>query len=273
MADTLKMPMPHSLPNPASSVLNRIRPTFVWACLFAATLLAPQLLRAQGPPPCPPPNGHISIDSGTYSSQPGVTFKLRHFTGALVPQGRTAPLCYLKQTLLARAEIYVTDASLTEVFSSKLAASGSKIKDFKVVNAPGEVTLSGKIVKVIPINFTVKGPVTTDGTVLMLHADKISADGIPVKALLGLIGEHLSALLSMKGVGGVTVEENTLKFAPEKIAHLIGHIQSVESTEAGLILRYGPSGSVLRRRRAASRAPVHPSPSPVTKPAATPGKE
>jgi hypothetical protein len=221
---------------------------------LAALLLAlPLTLAAQAPPACPPQNSHIVIDSGTFSSQPGVLFRLKHFTATLVPMGKSAPLCYGKFTVLSRGEIYVSDESLTAVFAGKLGSSGSKIHDFKVVNAPDKVTLSGTITKVIPIAFSVSGPVTTDGAVLIVTATGIKADGIPVKALLGLIGEHLNSVFSMKGVTGVTVEDNTLRFAPEQIAHLKGHIQSVETTAGGIILRYG-------------RAPaVHPSP-PATHP-------
>ena len=245
--------------------------------LLAAVVLLPPTLHAQGPPPCPPPNAHLSIDSGTYSSQPGVSFKLRHFTGTLVPQGQTPPLCYLKQTLLTSAEIYVTDASLSEIFSTKLAATASKIKDFKVANSPGQVILSGKIVKIIPIDFSIKGTVTTDGTVLLLHADKIKADGIPIKALLGMVGEHLSNVFSLKGVGGIIVEDNLIKFSPDKIAHLKGHIQSVESTEAGLILRYGGTHSRSRSARPAVPhaldSPGQPGARPNAIPRPTSGKE
>lgn len=256
------MPQPQALPQ------QRIKADYVLV-RGISSCVGPRLLRVVGSmavvcigvssmlhaqaPPCPPPNAHISIDSGTYGPQPGVTFRLRHFTGTLTPQGHSAPLCYLKQTLLTRAEIYASDDSLTEVFASKLDASGSKIKDFKVTNVPGQVTLSGKIVKVIPINFSVKGTITTDGSLLLLHADKIDADGIPVKALLGMIGEHLSAVLNMRGVGGVSVEDNTIRFAPEKIAHLIGHIQSVESMQSGLILRYSSVRSAPHRSKPAAQ--------------------
>ena len=179
------------------------------------------------------------MNSGTFSSQPGVTFRLSHFVATLEPREKTAPGCYQKDTVLAHGEIFISNESLTRVFASKLEAANSKIKNFKVQNGLGKVTLSGSITKVIPIAFTIEGPVSTDGKVLQLAATRIKADGIPVKALLDAVGEHLSAVLKLNGVPGVGVTGDTLSFSPEQIAHLKGHIDSAESRADGLILRYG----------------------------------
>ena len=45
-------------------------------------------------------------------------------------------------------------------------------------------------------------------------------------------------MLKLKGMAGIAVTDNQLAFSPEQIAHLKGHIDSVETTERGLILRY-----------------------------------
>ena len=190
------------------------------------------------------------MDTGSYSSQPGVTFNLRHFAATLVPQGSKAPECYAKVTVVSRAEIFVSNASLTEVFAEKLGKTDSKIKNLKIENGLGKVTLSGSISKLMPIQFTISGSVTTDGTALLLDANQIKADGIPVKALMKMVGEDLGSVLGLKGVNGITVEDNRMSFFPEQIAHLRGYISSVETTNEGLILRYG--------RKPAGRAAAHP---------------
>ena len=156
-----------------------------------------------------------------------------------MPRTQVLPTCLEKDTVMTHGEIFVSNESLTQVFAGKLQNSESKIKDFKVENDVGQATLSGHITKVIPIDFTIAGPVTTDGTSLLLDANKIKADGIPIKALLALIGEHLSAVLKMNGVPGVTVNDNQLVFSPAAIAHIKGHLDSVETTEKGITLRYG----------------------------------
>lgn len=179
------------------------------------------------------------MTGGTFSSQPGVTFRLSHFVATLEPREKTVPGCFQKDTVLSHGEIFISNESLTRVFESKLEGSSQKIKGLKIQNGVGKVRLSGAITKLVPIAFTIEGPVSTDGTVLLLNASTIKADGIPVKALLDLVGEHLSALLKLQGVPGVTVSGNTLSFSPEQIAHLKGHIESAECKPDGLVLRYG----------------------------------
>lgn len=205
---------------------------------LALLLLSVPALTAETPK-CPPPPTHISFEAADFSAQPGVTFRLRHFTAMLVPRASTAPFCYQKMTVVSRAEIFVDNASLTTVFTAKLGESGSKIKDFKVQNGDGTVRLSGKITKIIPIDFIVEGPISTDGTSILLNATKIKADGIPIKALLDIVGQHLGSVLSMGDVGGVVVKDNTISFNPEQIAHLKGRLLTATAAPSGLTLRYG----------------------------------
>ena len=89
---------------------------------------------------------------------------------------------------------------------------------------------------------------TTDGNALQLHAQKFKADGIPLKALLQLIGEHMSSVLSVKSVAGLTVEENTMSFFLGKLAHLEGHISSVATTDRGLTITYSQGANQMIRR-------------------------
>jgi hypothetical protein len=210
--------------------------------MLTAFLGSSPLLPAQSSV-CPAFPSHISIESGVFSSQPGVTFRLRHFVATLVPLGKSAPSCYTKMTVVSHAEIFVSNESLTKVFAEKLGAAKNKIRGFKVENGEGKVTLTGKINKVIPIEFTIEGPVTTDGTSILLDANKIKADGIPVKALLSIVGEHLSSVLGLNGVSGVTVRENRISFSPEQVAHLKGYIESVQTSPQGLLLQYGKTPS------------------------------
>ena len=202
---------------------------------------------------CPPSSGQINMTQGTYSPQPGVSFLLHHFNARLVPQGDRAPLCYGKFTVVSRAVILVSNDSLTHLLSQKLADTGSKIRDFQVINSADGVTLKGTMDKLVPIHFSIFGPVTTDGTALLMHADKVNADGIPIKALLALVGQHLSSVLGMKGVAGVSVQENTMSFFPEQIAHLKGNLHSVVTSANGLTLTYTPVARPAVLVRAAAK--------------------
>lgn len=215
-----------------------------------ALLLCPPMLHA-AVSTCPPPVSHIVIDSGSYSSHPGVVFRLRHFSANLVPMGRTAPSCYAKWTVVSHAEIFVSNDSLTKVFAEKLSAGDTTIKGFQVGNESGKAVLRGRIIKIVPIDFAIEGPVSTDGVSILLNAKTIKADGIPIKALMGIIGDHLNSIFQTNNVPGVTVKENQISFSPELVAHLKGHIQSVEATDAGLILRYSPAPRTTRTNRPA----------------------
>jgi hypothetical protein len=185
---------------------------------------------------CPQDISHISISSGSFSSQPGVSFHLRHFIATLVPVGKKAPACNDRMTVVSHGEIFIDNDSLTKVFNEKLGSAESKIKGFRVENGEGKVTLSGRITKMIPIAFTVEGPVTTDGTLILLSAKTLKADGIPIKGLLAMVGQHMNSVLGIKGMDGITVDQDVLSFSPERVAHLKGHIESVETTSQGLTL-------------------------------------
>ena len=205
----------------------------------AFTLLIASALHAQSDP-CPSSPSHVSIAKGALSPQPGVTFDLRHFRATLVPRGKRAPSCYLKTTLVEHADIFISNESLTGVFAEKMSRSETLIRNLVIKNGLTSVALSGTIKKVVPIAFTIEGPVTTDGTSILMHADKIKADGIPIKALLAMVGEHLNSILALKGANGIQVTGNTLSVSPEQVAHLQGYIAGVQTSPQGLTLHYAP---------------------------------
>ncbi|MGI4757308.1 MAG: hypothetical protein ACRYGF_10740 [Janthinobacterium lividum] len=187
--------------------------------------------------PCPTESS-ISVAHGWFEASPGVRYQLTDFRAKLIPQGKTAPRCYARTTVVSKAQIFVTSQSLTTVFAQKLQASDSKIKDFAVHNDTDGATLTGTIKKVIPLHFSIQGPVTTDGNLIRLTAKSVKADGIPVKELLKLVGAELNTLLPLKNLKGIQVEEDSLSFSPEAVADLNGHIASVTTSTAGLTLRY-----------------------------------
>ena len=106
--------------------------------------------------------------------------------------------------------------------------------------------LMGTIKNVIPLHFSIQGPVTTDGKVVRLTAKSVKADGLPVKELLKLIGAELNTLLPLKNLKGIQVEEDSFSFAPEAMADLKGHIASVTTSPQGLTLRYD-TGKTVRQ--------------------------
>ncbi len=205
------------------------------ACLLLT--VAPLCLAAQ-PDKCPPFPSRIDVESGIYSSQPGVTFKLRGFAADMVSRGKRSPLCFLRVALVEYGEVFVSSESLSHVFERKLKQANSKVSDVKIETGEGTARLSGKVKKLVPIPFTIEGPVSTDGTVITLEGKTIKAAGVPVKGLLEMVGSHISSLMNANNVSGVRVNGNNLSFEPEQLGHIKGHIDQAVASPQGLTLKY-----------------------------------
>ena len=204
---------------------------------------------------CPAPVTHIAMTRGDYSPQPGVRFVLLGFDADQVARGKAAPLCYMRMTEIQRGDVLIDPQSLSNEFVSKTAESNSAVHDLKVEIKDNLVDLKGTLKKVIPISFSMEGPVTTDGHVLIFHAKSIKADGIPVKGLLNMLGKHLDTLMQSETVGGVSVQGDTIVFEPEKIAHVRGRISMAEISPQGLALKFSPQE---RQKTASLKASLPP---------------
>ncbi len=212
---------------------------FIWCvCIVAVCGMTCAAATHTEAPVCSGPS-HIAMASGSFSTRPGVTFQLKHFKAVLTPIGKTSPECFERYTDVSHAEIFVTNESLTSLFSEKLAKTDSKITDLKIANSADGVIISGKLKKLVPVFFSISGPVSTNGSEIRLDAKSIKAEGIPVKGLLAMVGEHLNAVLQLKNAKGISVQEDSLSFSPEQVAHLRGHITGVSTSPEGLTLRYG----------------------------------
>ena len=130
--------------------------------------------------------------------------------------------------------------SVTRLFAKKLQQSNSSIKDFTVRCDADGATLQGTVKKLVPVHFTIKGPVSTDGISLTLTATSMKADGIPIEGLLKLVGAELSSLIQFKKLKGIEVGKDSLSFFPEALANLKGHISRVSTSPEGLTLTYAP---------------------------------
>jgi hypothetical protein len=208
--------------------------------LLFMMLVLPNLASAAAQPKCPAPQTHIEIAQGDYSPQPGTVFNLHEFAANMVSRGKSAPLCYQRWTEVARGDVFVTAESLTKLFEQKVKKADTAISDIKIeTKNDNTVHLSGKMKKVIPIPFSIEGPVSTDGHTLILQAKSIKAVGIPMKGLLDALGKELSSIVHSESVNGVAVKGDTLIFQPEQISHVRGHIAKLEVTDKGLAVQFG----------------------------------
>ena len=187
---------------------------------------------------CPARVTAMEMGKGQYSPMPGATFDLQNFSAQMVARGKSSPLCFNRTTEIEHGQVFISSASLTHLFEQKIEQSESKIKDVKVEIKDNKAHLTGKMKKGMDVGFEISGPVSTDGTVLILKAEKIKADGIPVKMLLGMVGKHLGDLLGSESVDGVKAQGDTLIFVPASISHVTGRIAKLELTDRGMMLDF-----------------------------------
>ena len=190
---------------------------------------------------CPAHVTKMIMEKGEYSPQEGATFNLENFSATMVARGKSSPLCFQRETHIHRGRVWISAESLTTMFSQKLRQSTSKISEIKVELKDNTAHLSGKVHKGINIPFEMEGPVSTEGTVLILETKKIKAEGLPVKGLLGMIGKDLGSILKSESANGVGAKGDTLIFVPAKIAHVHGKMTGAEITPNGLMLTFGES--------------------------------
>ena len=180
----------------------------------------------------------MEMGKGQYSPMPGAIFELQNFSAQMRARGNTSPLCFNRITEISHGQVFISSASLTHLFENKIAQSDSKMKDVKVEIKDNLAHVMGTMKKGVDIHFDIEGPVSTDGTVLILTAKKIKADGIPMKALLGMLGEHLGNLLGSESVEGVKADGDKLIFVPALISHVTGKIVKLELKNEGMMLDF-----------------------------------
>jgi hypothetical protein len=183
----------------------------------------------------------MKMQRGSYSPQPGSVYDLRDFEAEMVARGKTAPLCFMRITEIRTGEVFVTPESLTHMFQQKLSQNpNSKMSEIKVeTRDDNTVHISGKVKKKITMPFDIEGPVSTDGRNLILNAKKIDAGKLPVKWLMGMLGENLAKMIGSESVSGVVAKNNTLIFQLSQIAHVEGHISKLQTTNKGLLVTFG----------------------------------
>jgi hypothetical protein len=211
--------------------------------LLALILLMTALPHAATPneqSTCPvgPPK-HISIKEGEYSPTPGATIRLENFAGQIVPLTQELPECFRNLTLVESGSITLSSESITRLFNSK-AGANPKMKDMKIVTEGQRLNITGKVHKLVDINFQIEGPLQPmqHGDVRM-NVENIHADGMPLKGLMNFFGSDLAGLMGSGSTPGVTAQNNSLIFHTEQLMHFRGEISAVHILKDGLTLEFG----------------------------------
>ena len=150
------------------------------------------------------------------------------------------------------AEIAVTPESLGALMNSYvLGYEGSPIRNVSLEVEGDRIKQKGKLHKGVGIEFEIEGTLSanTDGDIVM-HADKIKADHVPVKGLLHLFGDDLADLVKHDG-RGMKVEGDDIILMPQAMTpppHIQGRVTRV-AIKDGKIVQFMDSGLHLTALR------------------------
>ncbi len=189
---------------------------------------------------CPTgPPKQIFIKQGEYSPKPGTKIQLENFAANIVPLSKEMPLCLKNETLVQGGSIFIDSASLSKLFNDK-AGADPEIKDMAIKSDGQNLSITGRVKKLISIDFEIDGPVkpAQHGDVRM-QVENIHADGIPVKSLMKMLGSNLGSMMGPDSARGISVEDNTLIFHTEQLMHFRGEITAVRLLKDGARLEFG----------------------------------
>lgn len=142
------------------------------------------------------------------------------------------------------AEIHITAASLTALMNEYVFVyPGAPIKEVTVRFEGNKLIQAGKIHKGIdlPFRITASLSVTGDGKV-RVHADKVTAEHIPVKGLLHFLGEDLEKLIHQNPGRGVQADGDDLILSPAALTpapHIHGRVVHVSVAGDSIVLIFG----------------------------------
>src|SRR3954468_4577448 len=200
-------------------------------CLLLILFLSSSLFAANTREPlkCPDvASRHLTVARGEYEPRPGVTLHLENFVADLVPQAKQLPYCLKNDTNVRQGRVFVDSAALTRIFNQKMGAN-KKIQDIEVKTSGQNLSIGGKVHKVIPLHFEIEGPLKPQGGgIVDMHADTIHADGIPAKGLLEMFGKNLGSVVGESSAKGVKVQEDTVRFDVEQLLQMHGEITRVQ---------------------------------------------
>jgi hypothetical protein len=221
---------------------------FLLVLLFSSVVSA---ANTREPLKCPDvASRHLTVARGEYEPRPGVTLHLENFVADLVPQAKQLPYCLKNDTNVRQGRVFVDSAALTRIFNQKMGAN-KKIQDIEVKTSGQNLSIGGKVHKVIPLHFEIEGPLKPQGGgIVDMHADTIHADGIPAKGLLGMFGKDLGSVVGQSSAKGVKVEENTVRFDVEQLLQMHGEVTKVQVLPQGVALEFGEKKARARVAKA-----------------------
>ena len=208
---------------------------------------------AEDPPPAKGPT-RLYIKSGTLDTSKGVPLAL-HGVDALIAPGGDGKKMGGKLVQLRAGVVGLTYDSIAKLLNGKM--KNSKVKDLKVSSDKGEIKINGKVQKIIPLPFEVKGPVsvTADGK-LDLHASTEKAAKIPISGVADALGLTMQKMVGKGKHKGIEAEKQDVIFDPDELWGLPihGQLTSARVGKNELLLTFGHPASRRRGTQTASNA-------------------
>lgn len=109
------------------------------------------------------------------------------------------------------ADASMDAASLTTLLQQRLSQNASPLSGVKITFDEGRLRAAGTLHKGVSVPFSMTATVsaTRDG-LLRLHAEHVTAVGVPVKGLLDLVGLDVASLMKMPPGSGIRADKDDL---------------------------------------------------------------
>ena len=178
----------------------------------------------------------------------GIVLTIDSLRGEMISRDPASPPVFDDQRSYVlkvnNANISVDMPSLSHLMNDFVFAyEGSPLKDLSVEIDDGRLKQKGKMHKGVWLPFSMKAGVapTADGR-LRLHAESVSAVGLPATKLLDLFGLQLDELIKIKDRRGVEIKDDDVIVAPGRVLpppEIQGRLTKAEIVGDTLHLVYG----------------------------------
>ena len=197
----------------------------------------------------PTQNGHVRAEmrNVVYHFSGSIAVHITNLQGDLVPVGQEGlPVFEDPNSFridVRSAELSISTSALGNVLNQyAFAAPDAPLKKLRVTSQGEKLKITGRL-RSGDVPFETDGSLalTPDGEI-RVHSEKIKAVHLPVKGLMGLLGENLAKLIDTRKVRGLRAEKDDLILNPEELfppPHIRGKLSAIEVRGNQILLKYG----------------------------------
>jgi len=220
----------------------------LWACALGVFLIGAAAPNDQRPV-------QIEMKNVRLHAADGIVLDIRALRGEMISrQAQRVPVFDDPSSYVLHVfdgQVSMDMASLTRLMNDRLfAAKDSPLRNITMSVEEGRLAQKATLHKGVPIPISMKGTpsVTPDGR-LKIHADKVSAIGVPAKSLLDLFGLKLDDVVNVKKLTGIEIDGNDVILSPGQIVpppEIRGRLTSVQIVGDRLIQTFGSDAGVVK---------------------------